>query len=77
VRGGKRAYDARLRSESIMQAAIDAAAREPGQAGRVPQIPVPGGPVPGGPAAGGAEPGAGGAEQGAGEPPGQATAGRR
>jgi len=77
VRGGKRAYDARLRSESIMQAAIDAAAREPGQAGRVPQIPVPGGPVPGGPAAGGAEPGAGSAEPGAGEPPGQATAGRR
>ena len=69
VRGGKRAYDARLRSESIMQAAIDAAAREPGQAGR----------VPGGPGAGGAEPGAGGADPGTGEPPGagQATAGRR
>jgi hypothetical protein len=67
VRGGKRAYDARLRSESIMQAAIDAAAREPGQAGQVPQIPVPG------------SPGAGGAEPGAGEPPaaGPATAGRR
>jgi uncharacterized membrane protein (DUF2068 family) len=67
VRGGKRAYDARLRSESIMQAAIDAAAREPGQAGQVSQIPVPG------------SPGAGGAEPGAGEPPaaGPATAGRR
>ena len=30
VRGGKRAYEARLRSESIMEAAIDAAADRPG-----------------------------------------------
>jgi hypothetical protein len=68
VRGGKHAYDARLRSESIMRAAIDAAAREPAQAGRVPQIPVPGGPAAGGaePAAGSAEPAAGSAEPAAG-----------
>jgi uncharacterized membrane protein (DUF2068 family) len=34
VRGGKRAYEARLRSESIMQAAITTAARDAGQAPR-------------------------------------------
>jgi uncharacterized membrane protein (DUF2068 family) len=70
VRGGKRAYDARLRSESIMQAAIAAAARDAGQAGPVPQVAVPDGT-----AAGGAEPAAGeppgaGKPSGAGEPPG-------
>jgi hypothetical protein len=32
VRGGKRAYDARLRSESVMEAAIEAAADEHGAA---------------------------------------------
>jgi uncharacterized membrane protein (DUF2068 family) len=57
VRGGKRAYDARLRSESIMQAAIDAAAREPGQAGQPPPVPAPDGTGAGGAAAAGAEAG--------------------
>jgi hypothetical protein len=33
VRGGKHAYEARLRSESIMAAAIEAAAEEPAPAG--------------------------------------------
>ncbi|MDX6334014.1 MAG: hypothetical protein QOG05_1354 [Streptosporangiaceae bacterium] len=50
ARGGKRAYDARLRSESLMQAAIDAAADG---SGLVDGAPAPVVPVPDGTAAGG------------------------
>jgi hypothetical protein len=50
ARGGKKAYDARLRSESVMQAAVDAAAAARGQpAGTpVPLLPVPDGTPSGG-----------------------------
>jgi uncharacterized membrane protein (DUF2068 family) len=62
ARGGKRAYEARLRSESIMQAAIDAAAdqvaSEPGAADPVAADPVAADPVAADPVA--AEPVAGG-----------------
>jgi uncharacterized membrane protein (DUF2068 family) len=50
VRGGKRAYDARLRSESIMEAAIEAAAAEPEHTSAAPRPAAPG------PAAPGADP---------------------
>ena len=49
ARGGKRAYDARLRSESVMQAAIDAAAA----GGLLGDAPAPVVPVPDGTASGG------------------------
>ena len=49
ARGGKKAYDARLRSESVMQAAIDAAAA----GGLLGGAPAPVVPVPDGTAAGG------------------------
>jgi hypothetical protein len=52
ARGGKKAYDARLRSESVMQAAVDAAAAARGQPD---DTPVPLLPVPDGTASGGAE----------------------
>jgi uncharacterized membrane protein (DUF2068 family) len=54
ARGGKQAYDARLRSESLMQAAIDAAA---GASGIVDGAPAPVAAVPDGTAAGGLRPG--------------------
>ncbi len=54
ARGGKKAYDARLRSESVMQAAVDAAAAARGQPD---DTPVPLVPVPDGTASGGAGPG--------------------
>jgi uncharacterized membrane protein (DUF2068 family) len=54
ARGGKKAYDARLRSESVMQAAVDAAAAAHGQPD---DTPVPLLPVPDGTASGGAETG--------------------
>jgi uncharacterized membrane protein (DUF2068 family) len=38
LRGGKRAYDARLRSESIMDAAIGAASRETDATGKDPKV---------------------------------------
>ncbi|HTS98219.1 MAG TPA: DUF2127 domain-containing protein [Streptosporangiaceae bacterium] len=41
VRGGKRAYEARLRSESIMEAAVEAAAADQGETAPVPPGPVP------------------------------------
>jgi len=56
LRGGKRAYDARLRSESIMDAAIEAAAADRGDheehrqvagTAEMPEIPGPGQSVPG------------------------------
>ena len=50
VRGGKKAYDARLRSESIMDGAIAAAAAHPTErpaADRQPEAPTPGAPPPG------------------------------
>ena len=50
ARGGKQAYDARLRSESVLQAAVDAAA---GGSGGVDGAPAPVLPVPDGTAAGG------------------------
>jgi len=50
ARGGKQAYDARLRSESVLQAAVDAAA---GGSGVVDGAPAPVLPVPDGTAAGG------------------------
>jgi hypothetical protein len=50
ARGGKQAYDARLRSESVLQAAVDAAA---GESGVVDGTPAPVLPVPDGTAAGG------------------------
>jgi uncharacterized membrane protein (DUF2068 family) len=50
ARGGKQAYDARLRSESVLQAAVDAAA---GGSGTVDGAPAPVLPVPDGTAAGG------------------------
>jgi uncharacterized membrane protein (DUF2068 family) len=46
VRGGKRAYDARLRSESIMDEAIEAAAAARRDHEEHPQIPAPGQSVP-------------------------------
>ncbi len=51
ARGGKKAYDARLRSESVLQAAVDAAAAARGQTGDTPVLLVP---VPDGTASGGA-----------------------
>ncbi len=54
ARGGKQAYDARLRSESLMQAAIDAAA---GASGIVDGAPAPVAAVPDGTAGGGTRPG--------------------
>ena len=54
ARGGKKAYDARLRSESVMQAAVDAAAAASGQPAGTP---VPLMPVPDGTASGGVESG--------------------
>ena len=53
ARGGKKAYDERLRSESVMQAAIDAAAA----GGLLGGAPAPVVPVPDGTAAGGTGPG--------------------
>jgi uncharacterized membrane protein (DUF2068 family) len=53
ARGGKQAYDARLRSESLMQTAIDAAAAG---SGLVDGAPAPVAPVPDGTAAGGTAP---------------------
>jgi hypothetical protein len=50
ARGGKKAYDARLRSESVLQAAVDAAAAASGQPDGTP---APFMPVPDGTAAGG------------------------
>ena len=52
ARGGKKAYDARLRSESVMQAAIDAAAA----GGLLGDAPAPVVPVPDGTASGGTGP---------------------
>jgi hypothetical protein len=54
ARGGKKAYDARLRSESVMQAAVNAAAAARGQPDGTP---VPLMPVPDGTASGGVETG--------------------
>jgi uncharacterized membrane protein (DUF2068 family) len=51
ARGGKKAYDARLRSESVLQAAADAAAAAGGPGG----VPAPLMPVPDGTAAGGTD----------------------
>jgi uncharacterized membrane protein (DUF2068 family) len=51
ARGGKKAYDARLRSESVLQAAVDAAATARGQTAGTPVLLVP---VPDGTASGGA-----------------------
>jgi uncharacterized membrane protein (DUF2068 family) len=50
ARGGKKAYDARLRSESVMQAAVEAAAAARGQpeGTPVPLMPVPDGTASGG-----------------------------
>ena len=68
ARGGKKAYDARLRSESVLQAAVDAAAAAHGQTGDTPvpgDTPIPLLPVPDGTASGGAvigEAGTGGAK---------------
>jgi uncharacterized membrane protein (DUF2068 family) len=61
ARGGKRAYDARLRSESVMQAAIDAAAGGSGMVGGAPApvVPVPDGTADGGTAPTGTAPRAG------------------
>jgi hypothetical protein len=50
ARGGKKAYDARLRSESVLQAAVDAAAAARSQPD---DTPVPLMPVPDGTASGG------------------------
>lgn len=55
ARGGKRAYDARLRSESVLQAAVDAAAAK----GEFGGAPPPVMPVPDGTAAGGTDSGSG------------------
>ena len=49
VRGGKRAYEARLKGESILQAAVAAVAAERAAAGLVPDGPVLDGPVLDGP----------------------------
>jgi uncharacterized membrane protein (DUF2068 family) len=60
VRGGKKAYDARLRSESIMDGAIAAAAAHPTErpaADRQPEAPTPGAPTPGAPPQGAPPPG--------------------
>ncbi|MGH3067182.1 MAG: DUF2127 domain-containing protein [Streptosporangiaceae bacterium] len=56
ARGGKKAYDARLRSESVMQAAVDAAAAARSQPDDtpVPLMPVPDGTASGGAGVGGA-----------------------
>ncbi len=48
ARGGKKAYDARLRSESVLQAAIDAAAAQGAPGAPAPVMPVPDGTAAGG-----------------------------
>jgi uncharacterized membrane protein (DUF2068 family) len=62
ARGGKKAYDARLRSESVMQDAVDAAAAAAGQPddALVPLMPVPDGTASGGAVTGAAGTGAAG-----------------
>ena len=55
ARGGKKAYDARLRSESVLQAAVDAAAAGQPDGTPVPLVPVPDGTASGGVGSGTAE----------------------
>ena len=72
ARGGKKAYDARLRSESVLQAAVDAAAAVRSQPD---DTPAPLMPVPDGTASGGVgAAGSAGAHAGAGpDPPGRSA----
>ena len=73
ARGGKKAYDARLRSESVMQAAVNGAAAAGGQPDGtpVPLMPVPEGTASGGAVTGG--PGTGAAATGGTGPGGAVT----